>query len=353
MFAYYFVYFSSILISLSSLNKAEKLFMFGSMLMLLIGFKFEIGADWNAYLHIFDRSSNLTYFEIIKGESDLYLSKKDVLYSLINKLSYDLGFGITGVNFLIGMITSYGFIRLVYKENFQFLIIAIFFATLLIFNLSANRQALALGLVFWAWSLMNGNSKRMFKINVLFFIASTIHVSAVFPWFLTIVSNANVIMVKRYRFLLIIVVMFVSMYLTPIVIAKISSFNKYNHSYAALVRLFLNTIPAIIFLCNKKRFKKYPDYNLLFLLSLTSIGLFFLGYFFSTVADRLGYYCTILQPIVLSRFAHFLPSSQRPIYLFILFVLYTLVFYVVMNFSINISSFVPYKFMMFGSVFQL
>ena len=50
------------------------------MLMLLIGFKFEIDLDWNAYLHIFDRSSNLTYFGI-KGELT-FIYQKDVLYSL-------------------------------------------------------------------------------------------------------------------------------------------------------------------------------------------------------------------------------------------------------------------------------
>ena len=51
------------------------------------------------------------------------LFREEFLYLFINKLSYDLGFGITGVNFLIGMITTSGFISLVYKEKFHFLII--------------------------------------------------------------------------------------------------------------------------------------------------------------------------------------------------------------------------------------
>ena len=91
-------------------------------MILLIGLKFEIGADWSAYLKYLDNVSHLGYFEILN------ITRREFLYDFINKLSYDLGFGITGVNFLIGMITSFGFIRLVYKENFHFLIVAIFFA---------------------------------------------------------------------------------------------------------------------------------------------------------------------------------------------------------------------------------
>ena len=217
------------------------------------------------------------------------------MYDFINKLSYDLGFG-TWVNFLIGMITTSGFISLVYKEKFHFLIITIFFAMFLFFNLSANRQALAMGLIFWAWSLMNGNSKSIFKINVLFFMASIIHTSAVFPWFLTVVSNSDMIIHKRYQTFVLFIIMVAGTYLLPILVYKFAM-ARMHPSHAAFVRLSINVVPAIIFLSNQKIFKNFPDYNLLYWLSLAAIGLLFGCFFSSTIADRLGIIVLYCSPL--------------------------------------------------------
>ena len=67
---------------------------------LIIGYRFEVGGDWFSYLQ---------HFNFMETQSYAYaLSKSELSHWLINKVMFDLGLGLTGVNLLYGLIFSIG-----------------------------------------------------------------------------------------------------------------------------------------------------------------------------------------------------------------------------------------------------
>ena len=75
-------------------------------LLIFIGFRYEIGGDWQIY--------NKFFFDIGRGDADLNLRELidyGLTYTFINKIAYYLGIQFIGVNFIFALIFMHSLSR--------------------------------------------------------------------------------------------------------------------------------------------------------------------------------------------------------------------------------------------------
>eukprot|EP01037_Dinobryon_pediforme_P016825 gene16825-17006_t len=136
----------------------------------LIGYRYEIGPDWNAYIDYLLRNLDIDFADSI--------SQSDPGYQALNWLSGKLDFGIFGVNFLGGLIFMLGLVTLCVSQPQPWLALVVSVPYLVnIVAMGYTRQAVALGLVMAALSALIARSTLIFVGLVL--IGATFHKSAV------------------------------------------------------------------------------------------------------------------------------------------------------------------------------
>ena len=77
---------------------------------------------------------------------------------------------------------------------------------------------------------------------------------------------------------------------------------QFHHSEGAVIRVVMSAFAGIIFLIFRRRFKKtFADENLWLIISLVSIKLLPLAFFYSTFIDRIAIFFIPLQLEIISR----------------------------------------------------
>jgi hypothetical protein len=120
---------------------------------------------------------------------------------------------------------------------------------------------------------------------------------------------------------------------------------KFHHSDGALVRVFMNSVSAIIFFIYREKFKKtFHDEKLWFFVSVVSILMFPLAFYYSTFADRIAIYFLPLQMVVLSRIPILIASRYyRTLFVLGVLLLYTAALFVWLNFGNFSRLWLPYQ----------
>ena len=264
-------------------------------LALFIGFRYEVGADWQNYLYNLGNYSNT---ELI-----INLDQKEILYYLIAWFSSNIFGGIYFVNSILGIIFCYGLYRFAESldSNRYSLLMIAFPVLIVVISLGFSRQSAAIGLfLLGIVQLLKGNN---LKYIILVIIATLFHLSAI------VLIPIVFLFVKQKKYIIypiVIIVVYVSVYtlLLPNVDYYDNSYIQrgYNSS-GALIRILMSTISGLIFLkfkrhmvTNIKSYKlwKYISYAtiLCFLLYLVSPS--------STAIDRLTFYLMPIQLFVFS-----------------------------------------------------
>jgi len=156
------------------------LLLVGLLYWLMVGFRFQVGMDWNNYLLIYD------YWH--QQSLGTVLVAREPGYGLLMWASGQLGGQMVLVNAVSGLVFTWGLFAVAKRWPEPF--IAIIIATPLLvvaFAMSATRQAMAAGPIFY---LMATWSRRSTVSRVaLVLLASTFHFSAIFV--LTFVALAS------------------------------------------------------------------------------------------------------------------------------------------------------------------
>jgi len=286
-------------------------------LIVFIGFRMEIGGDWINYLVLHDAIRNYGTFwtAIILTEPG---------YGVINYLIGGEN-GIYFVNAICAVIFCTGLYFFCSRLKYPIFSLTILLPyTVFVVATGYTRQATALGIIMVAYNFF---VREKYKSFVLFgFLSLLFHKTGFIVLFLYPFKFVRKETIIKYVTIFFPIVILVSI----LVLGKFSYLldiygdNAEVSSAGGIYRHIMNVVPAMIFIAYHNFFYKesFSVYKLLWFLSVGSISLFFIGFMFSTLADRFGLYFGVIQMIVYPIFLNKFVFKDRLLVLFLIVIFY-------------------------------
>uniref|UniRef100_A0A7C4JQA0 EpsG family protein n=1 Tax=Thermodesulfobacterium geofontis TaxID=1295609 RepID=A0A7C4JQA0_9BACT len=345
IFSYLFLSLVTAIFRKQKLWKLYILFPF-VWLLFMIGLRYEIGTDWDAYLK---------YYEIIYPYwENIFLT--DPGYGFINFVAGWLGGEIYLVNTLSGGIFLIGLFYFIKHLPYPSIALAIANAYLtFVAAMGYTRQSVAIGLLMIAYVLFSKG--KIIKSFVFSFLAVTFHKTALFGFVIILFTflcklRARIIWNKKYFLAFVVIVamliMTYSIFFLPYQKYLLTQYIlEKMESKGALPRVFLNFIAGLLILLGivKIKFDKtlWQTISLLSILSFLSMP--FLG---TTTVDRLNLY---MYPIQMVAFTHLINNvkEQNLKYLIWILIFYSYMFILTvwLLFAVHKEFWVPYKNLIF------
>jgi hypothetical protein len=323
------------------LRKTDRTLFLASLIpCLLIGLRFEVGADWFVYVDMFEEIRERSFW--------FALSRIDPGYGLVNWVSAKAGFEIWLVNFICGVLFMFGVVRFAKAQTHPWLAITVAVPYLIVVvGMGYSRQAVAIGLGMAGLAAVSKGSFLRFVLWVL--AAGLFHRSAV------ILIPLVAVAYSRNRFQTVIVGI-IACVLGYYVLQQGQGLQHFERGYitearesqGAGIRLAMNLPPAILFLALAQRFTRDPIERRVWRIFSAIAVVSFIAWFFvatSTALDRMALYVIPLQLFVLSRLPAVFASPGRSSGLLVFAaVLYSaLVLFVWLNFADNAPAWMPYR----------
>lgn len=302
---------------------------------LMIGLRFEVGADWPTYELLFSYA----------GYADLghALSIGDPGYQFVNWAIRQLDFEIWLVNLICAAIFSWGLFRLAQAQPSPWLAVVVAVPYLIIVvAMGYTRQAVAIGILMAGLAAVHrGASTLRFAVYVA--VAAMFHKTAVVALPLVVFAGeknraVNILtgLVATYFFYTSFLADSVDKFLRNYIEAQYSS-------QGAVIRVAMSVVPATVFFFLQRRLGfSDQERRIWFYHSLAAFGLLALLPLLpsTTAVDRLALYIMPLQMAVLSRVPNVVGARQGAI----LVVLYSLaVQFVWLTFATHAKYWIPYK----------
>ena len=324
--------------SFSLLNLKPFSFFLLFFYVIIIGFRDQVGADWDAYVNGFDITGNGTILQA--------LSQPDPGYHLIEWLSGSLGLGIYGVNsfaavvFICGLV---GFCRdlprpwLAFSISIPYLMIVV--------SMGYTRQGVAIGFILIALVSLHHGRVLVFLFYIL--IGSVFHKTAIIFLPLALLAGNGHKLIKFF-FILFSILLVWFVFLQPsLEYFRAAYIEEEYTSRGAFIRTLINTAPAVAYLFLGGKFGiNYLEYRIYKWLSIASIGLFF-AYFLSpssAAIDRIGLYLSPLQLVFFSYLPQLLVIRKHKIITTTaIILLYSMILFLWLNYAIHNSFWIPYK----------
>lgn len=306
--------------------------------MLMIGLRYQVGADWDTYENILDYITHASFSEGVWNQ--------DPAYGLLNWLAGRVGLGIWAVNLVCALLFTWGLVRFARRQPHPWLVILIAIPYLIIVAaMGYTRQAVAIGFVLMALAEFDTISIPRFLFYI--FLAASFHKTAV------IVLPMAALTIARGRVLTSVALLLSTGLLYYIFVQSsvdklMVNYEGYEYdSQGAGIRVAMNVVPAFIFLVFWKRFG-FGERSLLLwrnfsLASFISVALLVLTSS-STAVDRMALYLIPLQLTVLGRLPWVLSANgaiNRRIVVVLIFYSAAIQF-VWLNFATHAQYWVPY-----------
>lgn len=291
-------------------------------LLFFVGFRYEIGCDWDNYVSMFNTINKNLY-------------STDFGYSIINILAYKMDFDIVFVNFLCAILFFYCVFFFLSKMNYPLVgLIILFPYAIVVVSMGYTRQSVAIGFAMIAiyYIVYRFNS---LKFILFLFLAFLFHKSSIFLiLFLPFLYLKKMKLKSIYFYIFIGLSLLIIIYIFKKYYLHIQTIYLSNMVFSAgvLPRLIIHLLPITIYFIYKKR---YANLNIDFL-NFASLFILFsipISLFYSTIADRLNLYFIVFDIIVLDRFIYCLKFKSKIIFLFFIIVINFLMLYVWYNHS--------------------
>jgi hypothetical protein len=306
---------------------------------LMIGFRFEVGGDWDNYVGIYEFITEMDFINA--------LGEQDPGYALINWVAGQAGVDIWAVNLACALIFCWGLAKFARSQPNPWLAILVAVPYLIIVvAMGYTRQAVAIGLVLAGLSAVQNGAILRFSVYLLF--AVLFHKSAI------IVLPLVTLAATQRR-----IVIFPMMAVTGLLLYYLfvsASIDRLMNNYVeqeyesqgAAIRVAMNLPPAAIYLLFQRRFgvddqqrKLWRNFALAAFFSVVLL----VGTASSTAVDRLALYLIPLQMFVLARMPHAFSNQGAPSGAMVLFVIaYSAVIqFVWLNYAGHSELWVPYQ----------
>ena len=333
------------------LQRTAKLFflgLFGVTVALLIGLRHEIGNDWFAYFISNNHLLNTNLY-------DALFSYYEPGYNFINWVSAQINFGIYGANLFCSAIFVFGLIFFSKTLPYPWISLGISMPVIgIVFAMGATRQSAALGFTYIAIKyLMQGSRAKYF---IFICLAMTFHKSAIVMMPFGMIGGRNNKL--RYQFMFALLFLFViwlfwdrfESYYIYYMKSNLTNYGELLYSYGGRTRVWMNVVPVLFYflLSKNKNLFKEPGGSFWKNLSLATIISIPLVEFFSLATDRVNLYFSVIQIMIWPRIISIQRSKfQKAFVAFSIFLLYSMVLFVWLNFARNRHGYFPYQNIMF------
>jgi hypothetical protein len=310
------------------------------ILTLLIGYRFEVGADWLSYIeHYYDT------FYLSLAEA---MSIGDPGHSLLNWISSQQEWGVFGTNLVYGAVFSFGLIAFCRNQPRPMLALAVAVPYLLIVvAMGYSRQGVAIGFVMIGFIALA--QRKTLKFVLLIVIAALFHKSAIILLPISIMTN----MLRKPIFTALwgggTIGLMYFLYLAESADNLIQNYIVAEmDSQGALVRVTMNVVPALLFLFYRRNFNLKPEEKALWiwmsLMALVCVLLLAVSPS-STAVDRVALYFIPIQVYVFSRVPDAMESGQhRKATRLLVVAYYAAVLFVWLNYANHSQYWIPYQF---------
>ncbi len=215
--------------------------LFGILLVILIGWRHEIGGDWFRYIG--------SAYGIQKGGSFDFLSihTGDYGYRFIHWVSVNYLNGIYSTNLISAIFFVAGLIR--FSKSMPIPWMALFVSVqflVVVVSMGYTRQSIAIGFIMWG--LVDLVNEKKLRFYVLVIIGSFFHLTSLVMLpvgALYRVQNKKLFFILYSIFLLVVVGVLFADQIERLIHYYIVI--KYHHSDGAVIRVFFSFIAAIIF----------------------------------------------------------------------------------------------------------
>ena len=323
--------------------------LFYFFLILFIGLRFEVGADWSAYQLNLAMYGDFTEWLFLNIHGGFYF--EDFGYTILNAVANSLDYGIWLPNLVCAIIFCTGLALFCKRLPNKWLALAVSIPWLaIVFSFNSTRQSAALGLSLIALTLLFDRRNLGFFIHSM--SAAFFHTSAIVMVFFGIFGVTSIKISRKIGLMFVIIV---STYL----FFNFFIFNRLEHflgiyvfsemySAGAPIRLALNCLPATLFLLFKSRFqidpslRKFWQWWAIIVLCLIPIMIIIPS---NTIVDRFNLYLTPIQLFVCAHLPLlFKGKNQRILVITIILTLYAIFMYYFFTFSAYAFYYFPYKF---------
>jgi hypothetical protein len=312
------------------------------VLTIVIGYRYEVGADWSNYLEYLDNVRGATLRDVV--------AMSDPGYQLLNWLSVQMGWRIYGVNLACGLLFSTGlaiFCRTL-PRPWLALSVAVPYLVIVV-AMGYSRQSVALGFAMIALAALGRGATARFALWMI--VAALFHKSAV------VLLPVAALTATRNRYWItawIAVACWIGYWLLLEQSVDTLYENYVEAQYrseGAAIRLAMTGLAAGILLLLRSRFTALTSSRLWLWLSMISLALLVLVFATPATAavDRIALY---MLPLQLTVFAH-LPdaltrSPRRGQHVVVATLLYYgAVEFVWLNYATHAAWWVPYRFFPF------
>jgi hypothetical protein len=305
----------------------------------MIGLRYDVGGDWNAYLEIY---RDIYFQPLTKG-----LKLSDPGYAFLNWVAGRMNLGIWFPNLVCGILFMGGFARLAWRQPNPWLAVLVAVPYLIIVvAMGYTRQAAAIGIICWA--LADASSTRIMRLVVLIGLATLFHKTAVLflPILLAPVLTRNPLVG------LLGAVAFAGLFLAFLGGSSDRLITNYVYSnydsQGAGIRIAMNVLAAVVMLMLRNRmglddFLK-SFWTICAVLALVSV-LALITTRASSGVDRLSLFLIPLQVVAFSRLPYALSRSDKALPSALIGVIgYSFaVQFVWLNYADNAFTWLPYR----------
>lgn len=309
-------------------------------IVLMVGFRNEVGGDWIAYRNMLERVFYEPWHEQVLSSEPSYLT--------LNWIAAHFSGGIYIVNFISAIIFSWGLVVFCRSQPRPWLALSIAIPYLVVVvAMGYTRQAISIGLVMMAFIALF--EKRMLHYFIFMAFAVTFHKSAIIMLPLVALTSA------KNRWFKVFLVLLLGILLYWVLIRGAT--DRYMEHYigsgyssaGAAIRIAMNAIPAGLFLLFRKRFRLPKDQNSFWtMMSLLAFGfvVFLMMSPSSTVVDRLALYWIPIQLFVFSRLPDVFgrQGGANTTWVFLILLYYLAVLAIWLIFAAHANLWLPYKF---------
>ena len=317
---------------------------------LIIGTRYEVGGDWQSFFEV-------SQYYAGKGVH-VSLAHEDPLYGFLNWISVKIGLGIYGVNTVCGALFVTGLAVFCRRQPIPWLAWLVGTPYLLVVvGMGYTRQSAALG--FLLLGLVCLEDKRVWRYLLLLVIGAAFHKTvllgaplAILVWRGNIWLRVGALAIGCVTFL------WIGLNYRYLVLNNLAEPNdlyrlwaKYiekNHQWSSIgasYRVWMNALPAVLFLLLRKKWVKYFDNPSLWAwIAIASIvSVFFVGYA-STAVDRINIYFAPMQLYFWSRLPLLISDViTQTAMIVVICLVYCASFLVWLNLANHSYAWVPYK----------
>lgn len=267
----------------------------GLIIALMIGLRFEVGADWETYAFIFARAGYQDFWRA--------LAIGDPGFQAVNWLVQRLGGEIFWVNLTCAALFTWGLFRLCRTQPYPWLAVLVAIPYMVIVVSCYTRQGAALGILMAGLaSLIRGGSLARFVVYVT--IAATFHRTAIVILPLVVFAKPTNRFINIVGGIAACYAMF-DFFLADSMETYVENYLEREYSsQGAAIRIAMVVLAALIFMARRKNFG-FPAFEdrIWYYFSIASFAALAFLIFSpsSTAVDRVSLYLMPLQIVVLSR----------------------------------------------------